>query len=70
MNLKPFVNNKDLWEDFLVELDVRIKACHKKLEQTADTAEIYRAQGEIAALRKLEKLRDKVNAEDSMTKER
>lgn len=63
MNLKPFVNNKELWTDFLQELNVRIEACHRKLEQTTDLAEVYRAQGEVLALRKLEKLRDKVNAE-------
>lgn len=62
MNLKPFVNNHDLWEDFLQELDSRIHICYKRLEQVSDPVEIYRAQGEIQALRKLEKLRDKVNA--------
>lgn len=62
MNLKPFVNDKELWQDFLEELGLRIQACHKKLEQATDPADMYRAQGEIAALRKLEQLRDKVNA--------
>lgn len=63
MNLKPFVNNGDLWKDFLQELDNRIQDCHRKLEQTTDATEIYRTQGEVQALRKLQKLRDKVNAE-------
>lgn len=62
MNLKPFVNDKELWQDFLMELSVRKSACHKKLEQTSDPVEIYRTQGEIHALNKLEQLRDKVNA--------
>lgn len=62
MNLKPFVNNKDLWEDFKQELDNRIQTCYKKLEQVSDPVEIYRAQGEIQALKSLQKLRDKVNA--------
>lgn len=62
MNLKPFVNDKELWQDFLKELELRIAACHKKLEQATETADIFRAQGEIAALRKLEQLRDKVNS--------
>jgi TATA-binding protein-associated factor Taf7 len=61
MNLKPFVNNKELWEDFLEELKERIEACHKKLEQAADPLTLHRTQGEIQALRKLEQLRDKVN---------
>ncbi len=62
MNLKPFVNDKELWQDFLKELELRIEACHKKLEQNTDHIDIYRTQGEIAALRKLQQLRDKVNA--------
>ena len=63
MNLKPFVNNKDLWEDFKQELDNRIQGCYKKLEQVSDMTEVYRTQGEIQALKNLLKLRDKVNAE-------
>ena len=63
MNLKPFVNNKELWEDFQQELGNRIQASYKKLEQVTDTVDIYRTQGEIQALKNLMKLRDKVNAE-------
>lgn len=63
MNLKPFVNNRELWTDFLTELDKRIQECYKKLEQITDPISFYHAQGEIQALRKLQKLRDKVNAE-------
>ena len=63
MNLKPFVNNKELWVDFQQELGNRIQACYKKLEQVTDTVDFYRTQGEIQALKNLMKLRDKVNAE-------
>ena len=63
MNLKPFVNNKELWTDFQQELSNRIQASYKKLEQVTDTVDIYRTQGEIQALKNLMKLRDKVNAE-------
>lgn len=63
MNLKPFVNNKELWVDFQQELGNRIQASYKKLEQVTDTVDIYRTQGEIQALKNLMKLRDKVNAE-------
>ena len=62
MSLKPLVNNHELWTDFLQELDARINVCYKRLEQVTDPVEIYRAQGEVQALRKLEKLREKVNA--------
>jgi hypothetical protein len=62
MSLKPLVNNHELWTSFLQELDTRIQVCYKKLEQITDPVELYHAQGEVQALRSLEKLRDKVNA--------
>lgn len=62
MNLKPFVNSRELWQDFLQELDSRIQSCYKTLEQVSEPVEIYRLQGEVQALQKLKKLRDKVNA--------
>lgn len=61
MNLKPFVNDKALWQDFLEELDERIKLCHSGLEQAAEIEQVYRYQGQIEALKKLKYLRDKVN---------
>ncbi len=63
MSLKLLVNDVNLWGDFLSELDKRIVDCYKKLEQVADINEVFRTQGEIQALRKLQKLRDKVNSE-------
>ena len=61
MNLRPLVNDKVLWRDFVQELDERVAACHKTLEQVEEPAMIYRLQGEIAALKKLKFLREKVN---------
>jgi hypothetical protein len=63
MSLKLLVNDVNLWGDFLSELDKRIADCYKKLEQVNDINEVFRTQGEIQALRKLQKLRDKVNSE-------
>jgi uncharacterized coiled-coil protein SlyX len=60
--VKLFVNNPELWNPFLQELEVRIAECARRLEQVSDTVEMYRTQGEIQALRKLQKLREKVNA--------
>lgn len=68
MNLKPFVNDKTLWQDFLLELSDRKLACYKKLEQLTDPVDIYRTQGEIQAISKLEQLRDKVNSNKVTTK--
>jgi hypothetical protein len=61
VNLKPFVNDKHLYDDFLKELDDRISLSQKTLEQSNSMEEVYRSQGAIAALRKLKLLRDKVN---------
>jgi hypothetical protein len=56
-----FVNTPELWNSFLEEVDTRVDQVHKKLGQSTDTHEIYRAQGELHALQSLKKLRDKVN---------
>lgn len=63
MSLKLLVNDPKLWPEFLTELDNMIQSCYKTLEQVKDPIDIYRAQGELLTLRKLQKLRDKVNAE-------
>jgi len=61
MNLKPFVNNKDLYDDFLLYLDQTIEGKRKTLEQATDMVVVYQTQGQIAALRKLKTLREQVN---------
>ena len=61
MNLKPFVNNKDLYGDFLEYLDDLIELKRKALEQATDPVIIYQTQGAIAALRKLKTLKEQVN---------
>jgi len=61
MNLKPFVNSPDLWKTFLEELDERIEKTNKQMSQMDEPKDLYRCQGELKALRSLQKLRDKVN---------
>ena len=61
MSLKGFVNNKPAWDAFLSELEERIISQHRSMESVTDTAELYRHQGAIRALRSLQYLRDKVN---------
>jgi lipase chaperone LimK len=61
MNLKPFVNNKDLYEDFLQYLDEAIELKRKTLEQSTDLVVIHQTQGAIATLRKLKTLKEQVN---------
>jgi hypothetical protein len=61
MSLKRIVNDKEVWDAFLEELEDRISANHRSIESLSDTAEIYRHQGAIKALRQLKYLRDYVN---------
>ena len=60
-SLKPFVNDNRLWNAFLEELEIEISREQRTLEQLSEPNDIYRSQGKIMALRKLMKLRDKVN---------
>ena len=59
--LKPFVNNPELYNPFLEEITERINKVHKRLEQISDVEELYRAQGEIRALRSMLVLREHTN---------
>jgi len=61
MSLKRIVNDKEVWDAFIEELEDRISANHRSMENLSDTAEIYRHQGAIKALRQLKYLRDYVN---------
>jgi len=61
MSLKRIVNDKEVWDAFIEELEERISSTHRSMENLSDTAEIYRHQGAIKALRQLKYLRDKVN---------
>ena len=60
-NLKPLVNNKDLWESLVAELNERLECTQRQVELRVEPEEIYRLQGEARALRSLTRLRDKVN---------
>jgi len=60
-NLKPLVNDKALWESFLEEVSNRLKEVHKQMEQAPKVEDLYRLQGQAAALNKFKFLRDKVN---------
>ena len=60
-NLKPFVNDPELYNTFLAEGDERIIFSQIALEQTREPDEMFRLQGEISALRSIGRLREKVN---------
>ena len=64
MIIKKLVNYKPLWDGFLEVLNKKIETAQRKLEQETSMEGIYRAQGEIAALRRLTYLRDEINGRD------
>lgn len=64
MSLKLLVNNPDIWNAFLKELEVKISIHQKTLEGTDEPIHMYREQGAIRALKRLQKLRDDVNSRD------
>jgi tRNA splicing ligase len=59
--LTDLVNKKNKWDAFNVVLDNYISFHQKTLEQSNDVAELHKAQGAIAALRKLKYLKEEVN---------
>ena len=59
--LKGFVNTNATWEAFQEMLDAEIANKQKDLEQASEMREIGKAQGAIAALRRLKYLKDEVN---------
>jgi hypothetical protein len=64
MNLKPLVNNVELYSSFLEEIESRIKVAQSILEQVTTQDRMFVAQGEIKALRRLLLLREQVNQGD------
>lgn len=61
MSLKLLVNNPDVWNSFERELEEELTKIHTKMEQTSEASDLYRLQGEAKVIRRLKKLRDKVN---------
>ena len=64
MIVKKLVNYKPLWDGFVDVLNEKIEVAQRKLEQETSIEGVYRAQGEIAALRRLTFLRDEINGRD------
>ena len=64
MIVKKLVNDKPLWDGFVDVLNQKIEVAQRKLEQETSMEGVYRAQGEIAALRRLTFLRDEINGID------
>ena len=59
--LNGFVNNKNMYDCFILELEDQINTYQNSLLQASDLVTVHRMQGSIFALKKLKLLRDKVN---------
>lgn len=62
--LKRFVNTLDMYQDFQDYLSQRIDGLHKSLEATTEPKDIYRLQGQVSALRRLQTLKEELNNAD------
>lgn len=51
-----------MWDAFVEMLDRSINLYQRKLEQSSDPVDIYRAQGSLHALKALKNLKDEINA--------
>ncbi len=49
------------WDAFVSMIDQHVDNHRRKLEQSSDVQEIYRAQGAVMALSALKKLKDEIN---------
>jgi hypothetical protein len=60
--LKGMLNSPHLWDAFVEKLDYDIEQHQRKLEQTTEMSDVFKAQGAIVALRQLKYLKDEINA--------
>lgn len=63
--LNGLVNSPDIYPAFVEYVEGEIAKLHKSSESLTEPIQIYRAQGEIARLRKMLRLREEVNGRKS-----
>lgn len=59
-NLKGLVSNSQQWNNFSNYIEALVEDQRRTMEQTDELKIMYRAQGAIYQLRRLQKLRDEV----------
>ena len=59
--LKRYVNEVVFWNAFIEETSAEISMQHKRLEQAVEPVDVYRCQGAIEMLKRLQRMRDKYN---------
>lgn len=60
--LKGLIATPHQWDAFVEMLDYQIEQHQRKLEQSTEMIDVFKAQGAIAALRQLKYLKDEINA--------
>jgi|TARA_R110000782_G_scaffold163132_2_gene254894 hypothetical protein len=60
--LKGMLSTPHQWDAFVEMLDYQIEQHGRKLEQSVELIDVFKAQGAIAALRQLKYLKDEINA--------
>jgi len=61
--LKGLASSTHQWQAFLDMLDYNIEQHQRKLEQATEMADVFKAQGAIAALRQLKYLKDEIDVQ-------
>lgn len=59
--LKGMLTTPHQWDAFVEMLDYQIEQQRRKLEQSSEMIDVFKAQGAIDALRKLKYLKDEIN---------
>jgi hypothetical protein len=68
MKLRQAVNDKELWDEFLEELDRRIELAQGGLITQTELPALYREQGKVHALTSLKRLREELNTDKPRSK--
>jgi hypothetical protein len=61
LNKLTMLTHSPTWEAFVSMIEHHVDGQRRKLEQSSDIQEIYRAQGAVVALNALTKLKDEIN---------
>lgn len=59
--LKGMLTTPHQWDAFVEMLEYQIEQQQRKLEQSSEMSDVFKAQGAINALRQLKYLKDEIN---------
>jgi hypothetical protein len=61
--LKGMITSPHQWDAFVEMLDAQVEQHQRKLEQSVEMSDVFKAQGAIQALRQLKYLKEEINAQ-------